>query len=73
MAGIGIAQSAEPLYVLTDPVHLRQIVVNLLTNAIKYNRPNGSVLVEIQALPPEVILTIHDTRQGLSADHLSHL
>ncbi len=61
------------LHVRADQVRLRQILVNLLTNAIKYNRPQGQVRIEVQVLQPHVMIAIHDTGTGLSAEQQAHL
>src|SRR5690349_16766774 len=37
---------AVPMFVNADRVRLKQVLINLLFNAIKYNRPGGSVVVE---------------------------
>ncbi|RZL09589.1 MAG: PAS domain S-box protein [Rubrivivax sp.] len=61
------------LHVRADQVRLRQILVNLLSNAIKYNRPQGQVRIEVQVLQPHVMIAIHDTGMGLSAEQQAHL
>ena len=54
-----------------DAVRLRQVLLNLLTNAVKYNREGGQVLVE--AGPAEggrVRLRVTDTGRGMSEEQL---
>ena len=67
--------------VRADPTRLRQVLLNLLTNAIKYNRARGEVIVESRvdnsAADSDgagiVRLTVRDTGRGLSAEQLTHL
>ncbi len=57
-----------------DRTRLRQVLLNLLTNAVKYNHPQGRVLVEAAALPGDwVRLAITDTGPGIAADRLHEL
>ena len=53
----------------TEPQLLGGIVVNLCTNAIKYNRPGGSVRVEVREETEQVILTVADTGIGIAPEH----
>jgi PAS domain S-box-containing protein len=62
-----------PLHVLADPVRLRQVLVNLLTNAIKYNRPGGRVMIEAMAMDGQVLFNVSDTGPGMSPQQLAHL
>ena len=55
---------------LADPTRLRQVLVNLLTNAVKYNREGGQVLVEAEALDAAVLLRVSDTGRGMSEAQL---
>ena len=66
---------ADPLdvWVLADPVRLRQVLVNLLTNGIKYNRSGGSVRVSCGFRGNAVQVMIADTGPGIPSDKLSHL
>ena len=50
-----------------DRARLRQVLLNLLTNAIKYNRPGGQVLVEISnAGSGRALVTVRDSGLGIS-------
>ena len=63
----------EPVHVSADPVRLRQVLINLLSNATKYNRPGGSVRLDVRATPDRVVLTVTDTGLGMTAQQLEHL
>ena len=45
------APDAAPLYVRADHVRLRQVLVNLLSNALKYNRSGGHAVIDWRARP----------------------
>lgn len=61
----------EPQVLLGDAFRLRQVVDNLVTNAIKYNVDGGSVTIELVGDPTSVTLTITDTGHGMSEqDHV---
>jgi signal transduction histidine kinase/ActR/RegA family two-component response regulator len=57
-----------------DRVRLKQVLINLLTNAIKYNRAHGTVEVSCSASTPDRIrISIRDSGEGLSAEKLAQL
>lgn len=64
---------ASPLWALADPQRLQQVLSNLLTNACKYNRPEGTVTLEAQAEGEQAVLHITDTGIGMSDDDLRQL
>jgi signal transduction histidine kinase len=51
---------------LGDATRLRQVLLNLLTNAVKYNRDGGQVLVDAEPLDGAVRLRVSDTGRGMS-------
>jgi signal transduction histidine kinase len=61
------------LRVVADPQRLRQVLVNLVSNAVKYNRKGGSV--EIGAVPAEgwSRITVKDTGPGLKPEEMARL
>ena len=56
-----------------DPTRLLQVLLNLLTNAIKYNRPGGDVVVESMAMEDRVHLSVRDTGRGMRPEQLAQL
>jgi PAS domain S-box-containing protein len=72
-AGVSIVSGDLPGHVLADATRLRQGLLNLISNAIKYNRAGGQVLVESQLAGAEVRLRVHDTGLGMSQAQLRQL
>ena len=63
-----------PYFVSADRTRVKQVLINLLSNAIKYNKPEGKVTVEYQAIPPGSIrINVRDTGKGLAAEQLLQL
>ncbi|WKB51262.1 PAS domain S-box protein [Eleftheria terrae] len=61
-------------HVEADEQRLRQVLINLVSNAIKYNRPGGTVRLVAQRLAANrVALRVVDTGQGIAADQLHAL
>jgi two-component system, OmpR family, sensor kinase len=60
--------------VMGDRVRLRQLLLNLITNAIKYTPRGGRVeLAAIRKSPIELVVTVRDTGIGISANDLPHV
>ena len=63
----------EDLTVLADRTRLQQVLVNLLSNGVKYNRRGGRVSVQARREDDRVMLEVHDTGRGMTEDQLAHL
>jgi PAS domain S-box-containing protein len=61
-------------HVWADRQRVIQILLNLLSNGVKYNRSGGSVEVWCDPLPGDLLaLRVSDTGSGLTADQISHI
>ena len=58
---------------VVDPRRLQQVLLNLLSNACKYNRPGGKANVDVTHADGEVRIDVVDNGIGISAEQLSHL
>jgi hypothetical protein len=56
-----------------DPKRMRQVLINVFSNAIKFNRRGGRVLVGGRVDGDRAVLTVRDTGRGLAPDQLAHL
>lgn len=65
--------AVRDLHIHTDPVRLRQMVLNLLTNAIKYNKPEGHVRLSLAVTGGTLCITVSDSGIGMSPSQLATL
>jgi signal transduction histidine kinase len=71
--GITLAAKLGPATVKGDPIRLGQVVTNLVTNAVRYNRPGGEVRVRLMAADGETVLTVEDTGYGIPPADQPHI
>lgn len=55
----------ENLLALADEARIQQILVNLVTNAIKFTRPGGRIVVRTQDAGDDALITVSDTGAGI--------
>lgn len=66
-------EAAGPVYVTVDHLVLRQALINLVDNAIKYSPEGGKVWVLAQNQPNGPTLEVIDTGPGIAAEHREHM
>jgi len=69
----GVQLRCEPIddiRVTGQDLRLEQVFVNLLDNAVKFNRPNGEVRVDARAAGERVCITVADTGIGIPSEDL---
>ena len=63
-----------PVFVTADRTRLKQVLINLVSNAIKYNSPRGTVAVTFNVLASQQIrICVEDTGTGLNAEKINQL
>ncbi len=73
--GVQITQQGpEGIVVRADRTRLRQSLLNLMSNAVKYNREGGRVALDLALITPETIrISVVDNGPGISQEHLGEL
>lgn len=66
---VSISLTGESTRIVGIPQLLSGILMNLCTNAVKYNRPGGCVEVSVTDETDAVVLTVADTGIGIPAEH----
>jgi CheY-like chemotaxis protein/two-component sensor histidine kinase len=68
-----IEVDAEPVGVNFDPTRLEQVVVSLLTNALKFTPAGRAIRVAVRAEAETAVLVVEDEGIGIAADVLPHI
>jgi signal transduction histidine kinase len=72
-AGVALeADDLEPLVIEADPTRVRQIVSNLLSNALKFT-PAGTVRISLSSEPGWAVISVSDSGPGIPTDELPHV
>jgi signal transduction histidine kinase len=70
---LGSAVPDEPLVVLGDADRLRQVIGNLVSNALRYTPAGGSVMLRAWEQGTQARITVSDTGPGIAPKDLTHL
>ena len=71
---IRLSLDAEPVpMVLGDELGLKQLVINLLDNALRHTDPGGLVTLRLRSSGDAVTITVQDNGHGIDPKHLPHL
>jgi len=62
--------AASPVWVTGDEIRLKQVIVNLVDNAIKYTPHGGRIEVTLEAHIDQAVLSVSDTGIGIAAESL---
>ncbi|MEQ1853115.1 MAG: ATP-binding protein [Chthoniobacteraceae bacterium] len=61
------------LSVEADAGRLRQMLLNLVDNAVKFHRDHGHLRIALKTADGEALLTVGHTSPGLSAEHRARI
>ncbi|MFA6317805.1 MAG: HAMP domain-containing sensor histidine kinase [Elusimicrobiota bacterium] len=70
---LAILAPAASDFVYCDEDSLRQVVINLVSNALKYTPENGEIRLGLESGKDEVRFSVADTGRGISPDDLPHI
>jgi len=67
-----IAEDAN-IELTADRLELKRAIVNLLTNAIKFNRDNGMVTISVKKCKKNIKIVVEDTGIGIEEEKMNHI
>jgi signal transduction histidine kinase len=70
---ITIEKTLEADTIWCDPYQLRQVLINIITNAIHATGAGGKITVIIESKASEIVLTIRDTGHGIPKENLQRI
>jgi two-component system phosphate regulon sensor histidine kinase PhoR len=63
----------KPFYILADRYRIRQVLVNLVLNSIKYGKEDGVTTAGYYDMDENVLIEIGDNGEGMEQEHLSRI
>ncbi|MFL6657274.1 MAG: sensor histidine kinase N-terminal domain-containing protein [Massilia sp.] len=70
---LGLEREETPVLVLGNALMLRELLSNLIDNALRYTPPGGSVTVRVRSDAGRAILEVEDTGPGIPAAERAHV
>ena len=71
--GVTIEVAADVVTAIADATRINQVLTNLISNAVRYNRPGGSVRVTLRREGDDAVIDVADTGVGIAAEHQVYL
>lgn len=63
----------NPMIVMGDKEKIKQVLVNLVTNSIRYGNEGGKTLIGIYDMADNVLVEVNDTGIGIAQEHIPRL
>jgi signal transduction histidine kinase len=70
---IRLIEPEGPTLLDADRDKIKQVILNLLSNALKYNRKNGSIILKTESQVHQLVISVQDTGVGIPEDAVGHL
>ncbi|HEY2941767.1 MAG TPA: HAMP domain-containing sensor histidine kinase, partial [Vicinamibacteria bacterium] len=67
---VRVASAADLPLVEVDPLRIRQVLANLLSNALRHTAPGGSIAVAAEAVDGSIAVRVTDTGAGIPGEEL---
>lgn len=68
-----LIDDSKPVYVFADRFRIRQVIVNLIVNSVKYGKEYGETKIRFYDIGDNVMVEVSDNGIGISKEHLPRL
>lgn len=68
-----VVNCQTPVKLAIDVEKIERVFFNLVSNALKHTRPNGSIEIGCHCSDAEAVISVRDSGTGISADDLAHI
>jgi two-component system, OmpR family, phosphate regulon sensor histidine kinase PhoR len=68
-----VNDESQPVYVYADRFRIRQVLVNLVVNSVRYGKQNGKTSVRLSDTGEKIIVEVADNGIGISKEHLPRI
>lgn len=69
---LSLTVKGDPI-IIGETEMYRELIINLVDNAIKYTEPQGKVKIRLEEQKSDILITVQDTGVGIPQEHLSRL
>ncbi|MBR4724051.1 MAG: HAMP domain-containing protein [Clostridia bacterium] len=70
---ITLSAKKTPVYVMTDRDKLEQVIINIISNAVKYTPENGKIEVSCEKIYKDAYIKVRDNGIGIPAENLPRI
>ena len=70
---ITVAVPPELPAIEVDPVRIRQVLLNLLANALHHTTAEADISIEVEARPQRILIRVRDSGSGIAPENLPHI
>ncbi len=68
-----IVMPAKPITLMADPIKLKMAIENLISNAVKYTPPRGSISINVRNSKENVVIAVKDSGNGISKEDITQI
>lgn len=68
-----LTDEAKPMYVFADRFRIRQVIVNLIVNSVKYGKEYGETKIRFYDIGENIMVEVSDNGIGIKKEHLPRL
>ena len=70
---LSLSAKKTPVYVMTDRDKLEQVIINIVSNAIKYTQENGKIEISIEKVYKDAYIRVRDNGIGIPKENLPRI